>query len=83
MTTLNCNDNQLAELDVSTLSRLRFLKCETNLLTELDLSNNLLLGTTGSSITCTANPLSVIYVWDGFSTTYIRKPDATQLVTKK
>lgn len=83
LTTLNCNDNQLTVLDVSTLTRLRFLRCETNLLTELDLSNNLLLGATGSSITCTGNPLSVIYVWDGFGSQYIRRPDAAQLVTKK
>ena len=41
---LNCDSNQLTELDVSNNPLLETLYCERNLLTELDVSNNPLLG---------------------------------------
>lgn len=37
---LNCNDNQLTDLDVSSCSRLYDLMCNNNLLTQLSLQSN-------------------------------------------
>jgi hypothetical protein len=39
LTTLNCFDNQLTELDLSNVPALTYLSCRGNELTELDLSN--------------------------------------------
>ena len=65
------------------LKRMRTLYCQTNLLTELDLSQNPLLGVSGSLIYCYSNPLSVVYIWDGFSKGCLYLPNTTEVVTKK
>ena len=83
LTELRCDNNQLEKLDVSMLKRLRTLYCQTNLLTELDLSQNPLLGVSGSLIFCYSNPLSVVYIWDGFSKGCLYLPNTTEVVTKK
>ena len=51
---LNCNDNQLNDLDVSSCSRLEDLRCNNNLLTQLSLQNNRAL----SFLHCESNRLT-------------------------
>ena len=56
--TLNCSDNQLATLDLSSNTALLYLSCEMNHLTALDLSSNIAL----TSLFCADNSLTDIDV---------------------
>ena len=58
LTSLNCENNQLTELDVSNNTNLGYLICESNQLTELDVSNNTAL----VSLWCGYNPLVTLDV---------------------
>ena len=73
LTSLNCNNNKLQTLDVSTLTELKNLYCQGNNLTELNIRSNINL----LSLDCTGNPgLTAILVWTGFkATSSFLKPD--------
>ena len=53
LTYLNCRDNQLSILDVSTNPNLKVLLCYDNKLTELDITQNIVL----TSLNCSSNQL--------------------------
>jgi hypothetical protein len=76
--TLNCSDNELTEIDLSTLKLLKDLNCSINSLSELNIRPNINL----ISLNCTENPsLSSIYVWTGFNaTTNFSKPESAQYI---
>lgn len=61
LTALNCNGNDLKELDVSRNTKLQSLQCEANHLTSLDLTQNTQL-TELTTITTSASSHNVYYV---------------------
>lgn len=67
ITTLNCNDNQLTNLNVFNNVSLISLFCDSNLLTNLDLSNNLSL----NYLLCGYNKLTNLNLGDGVNLLYI------------
>lgn len=64
LTSLNCQNNSLQTLDISSLKSLKSLNCANNQLQELDIRLNLNL----ENLDCTSNPsLERILVWTGFA----------------
>lgn len=58
LTSLGCNQNQLTELNISSLTKLKSLNCSNNPLTGLDVSNL----TSLTSLTCAGNQLTQLDV---------------------
>ena len=75
---LNCSGNQIASLDVSSLPELYSFDCSDNNLTVLDLYANRKLV---NSVVCYNNPLTTVYVCDGYSFS-IAGPEGVNIVTK-
>lgn len=72
--TLNCNNANFSELDVTGQPAMTELNCRDNTLTTLDVSNNLNLET----LYCQGNPLTKLWLAEGqsISTLVIDNPDA-------
>ncbi len=75
---LNCSDNELTEIDLSSLKLLKNLDCSYNSLSELNIRSNINI----LSLNCTENPsLTSIYVWSGFNATSgFSKPESAQYI---
>ena len=67
LTSLNCNFDQLTELDVSKNTALTSLSCAGNQLTELDVSNNTAL----TSLSCGGSQLTELDVSNNTALTYL------------
>ncbi len=67
LTSLDCNVNQITELDVSNLVHLETLLCNGNQLTSLDLSSNTVL----EQVYCTGNQLSSLNLGSNSSLTIL------------
>jgi len=76
--TLNCSNNSISKLELSTLKKLVSLDCSKNQISELDIHSNTDLET----FNCTSNPsLTTIHVWTGFTpTSSFQKPDGASYV---
>ena len=81
LTSLNCNFDQLTELDVSKNTALTSLSCAGNQLTELDVSNNTAL----TSLSCGGNQLTELDVSNNTALTYLdcRSNQLTELDVSK
>lgn len=70
ISSIDCSDNQIENIDLSAVPRLVRLNCKNNRLKELDIQFN----TSLVELNCLDNPLEKIYVWTGFKT-----PDGYQV----
>lgn len=77
LTSLDCSDNKIPQLNLKALTALTTLNCADNALTELDIKANSALTT----LDCTGNPIDKIHVWAGFTAPAgFRIPDGAQYV---
>ena len=68
LTSLNCSNNKLTDLDVSHNVSLSFLSCHNNLLTHLDVSKNRVL----ESLSCFGNKLHHVDVTHNYKLKYLQ-----------
>lgn len=68
---LFCDENQMTNLKLGNNTELIYLMCNVNQITSLDLSGFKANGTTKIQLLgCVINPITTIWVWQGFNTQY-------------
>ena len=86
--TLNCSNNQIQSLDFTNNPKLRSIFCDNNRITTLDITPLAEIGMDYimSSFTCLNNPISTIWVWEGFDPSRVKHwsvPEEVEYKTKQ
>ena len=78
LTSVDCSNNKLSELEINDLILLKALNCSNNQLIELDIQSNINI----EELDCSKNPtLKNIFVWSNFiPSTAFKKPDGAVYV---
>lgn len=71
---LSCSNNQIQSLDFTNNPKLRWIYCDNNRLTTLDLTPlaEIEMSYVMSNLECLNNPISIIWVWEGFDSSRIK-----------